>query len=385
MTIVALSSPAPPLPLRSRWTPTPPSASASEEEQPAPVGDDESDPEPGGLVDLVREVVPVLEPVEPFAGEPHAGSGRGGRRAGARSSRAEATGSRPRASASEVALASRAPKTTVAPTRWSRSAKLCSSGRMAASSSGTGLPDHVDDDQHDRRRGQGAEQEPGRGPVQRRELGARAGLAGGDERSAFSAGFAYSTKERSSATVAIAQRTIAAITQPSQTWKASCRIASQIPNPIAPTRPTTVVAVPTIATRLRLSVASGGVDRAERDDDDPGHHERAHERRRASAGGARRSSPRSSSRFLECRSDPVGRHRQAAEADADGVEDGVADRGGDRVAGRLAGTRGPLVRPVDRDHVDRRSLREADDSVVVPVEARHVGAVERDLLVAAPG
>ena len=47
------------------------------------------------------------------------------------------------------------------------------------------------------------------------------------------------------------------ITHPSHTWKASRRIASQIPKLIAPTRPTTVVAVPTIPTRLRLSVAPG--------------------------------------------------------------------------------------------------------------------------------
>ena len=49
-----------------------------EEEQSAPVGDDVADLEPGGLVDLVWKVVPVLEPVEPFAGEPHAGSAREG-------------------------------------------------------------------------------------------------------------------------------------------------------------------------------------------------------------------------------------------------------------------------------------------------------------------
>ena len=59
------------------------------------------------------------------------------------------------------------------------------------------------------------------------------------------------------ATVAMHQRTIAAITQPSQTWNASRKIASQIPKPIAPTRPTAVAAVPTIATRLRLSVSPG--------------------------------------------------------------------------------------------------------------------------------
>ena len=42
-----------------------------EEEQSAPVGDEVADLEPGGLVELVWEVVPVLEAVEPFAGEPH--------------------------------------------------------------------------------------------------------------------------------------------------------------------------------------------------------------------------------------------------------------------------------------------------------------------------
>ena len=66
---------------------------------------------------------------------------------------------------------------------------------------------------------------------------------------AFATGFPYSTKERSSAIVASSQRAIAAITQPSQTWKASRRIVSQIPKPITPTSPTTVVAVPTIPTR----------------------------------------------------------------------------------------------------------------------------------------
>ena len=38
-----------------------------QEEQAAPVGDDEADAEPGGLVDLVGQVVPVLQAVEPFA------------------------------------------------------------------------------------------------------------------------------------------------------------------------------------------------------------------------------------------------------------------------------------------------------------------------------
>ena len=96
---------------------------------------------------------------------------------------------------------------------------------------------------------------------------------------AFSTGFAYSTNERSSATVAMLQRTIAAITQPSHGWKSTRRIASQIPKLIVPTRPTMVAPVATIATRLRLSVASGVSADAQRDDDDPGHHERADERR----------------------------------------------------------------------------------------------------------
>ena len=62
---------------------------------------------------------------------------------------------------------------------------------------------------------------------------------------AFATGFAYSTKERSSATVAISHRERSlSITQPSQSWKSSRRIASQIPKPITPTRPTTVVAGP---------------------------------------------------------------------------------------------------------------------------------------------
>jgi hypothetical protein len=74
---------------------------------------------------------------------------------------------------------------------------------------------------------------------------------------AFSTGFPCSAKERHSATAAMTHRTIAAITQPSHTWKASRRIASQIPKAIAPTSPTTVVTVPTIAMRLRERVSPG--------------------------------------------------------------------------------------------------------------------------------
>ena len=72
------------------------------------------------------------------------------------------------------------------------------------------------------------------------------------------------------------------------------RIASQIPRAIVPRRPTTIATVPTIATRLRLSVASGGVDRAQRDDDDPGHDNAADERGRRQQMKRRRSSPGSS-------------------------------------------------------------------------------------------
>ena len=94
------------------------------------------------------------------------------------------------------------------------------------------------------------------------------------------------------------------------------------------------------------------IGRAERDDNDPGHHKRTHQRRRGQQ--MQRENPvlEAHRRSLEGRFDSVGRHRQAAEADADGVEDGVGDRGGDRVAGRLAGAGGAQVRLVDRDHVD---------------------------------
>ena len=40
------------------------------EEQAAQVGDEESDAEPRGLVDLTGELVPLLQLVEPLAGEP---------------------------------------------------------------------------------------------------------------------------------------------------------------------------------------------------------------------------------------------------------------------------------------------------------------------------
>ena len=71
MTIVALSSAVPLLPLRESADAEAAECEREEEEQSAPVGDDESDLEPGGFVELVWKVVPVLEAVEPFAGEPH--------------------------------------------------------------------------------------------------------------------------------------------------------------------------------------------------------------------------------------------------------------------------------------------------------------------------
>ena len=76
------------------------------------------------------------------------------------------------------------------------------------------------------------------------------------------------------------QRTIAAITQPSHGWKSTRRMASQIPNAIAPSSPKIVAPVATIPTLCRFSVAAGVSAVRERDDDDPRHHERAHERRR---------------------------------------------------------------------------------------------------------
>jgi hypothetical protein len=74
---------------------------------------------------------------------------------------------------------------------------------------------------------------------------------------AFSIGLAYSTNERSSAAVAIAQSTIAAITHPSQGWNSTRRIASQSPTMITPTRPTIVAPVATSPTRWRFNVFSG--------------------------------------------------------------------------------------------------------------------------------
>ena len=73
---------------------------------------------------------------------------------------------------------------------------------------------------------------------------------------------------------------IAAITQPSQGWKASRRIASQIPKAITPTRPTIARRGRDHRDPVRLSVVSGVSAERSRDDDDPGHDERADERRR---------------------------------------------------------------------------------------------------------
>src|SRR5574338_1693694 len=88
----------------------------------------------------------------------------------------------PRPSSRDVAHASRPPKATVAPTRCRRSARLCSSGRMAASTSVTRLPDHVDHDQHDREGCHGPEQKTSPCSVESDELGARTRFGGGDQR-----------------------------------------------------------------------------------------------------------------------------------------------------------------------------------------------------------
>ena len=66
----------------------------------------------------------------------------------------------PCASASELTLASKAPKTIVAPTMWRRTGKTLPAGRIAPSTSSTWLIDHVDYYQHDRYRGGMARRTP---------------------------------------------------------------------------------------------------------------------------------------------------------------------------------------------------------------------------------
>ena len=251
---------------------------SQQEQDPAPVGDDEPDAEPGRVLDLVRKVVPALQLVEPLPGEPHQDQAR----QADEEKREVAEAKQPNLAASQRERSRARQQGAEHDGRADeveQKREVLVGGRIAASISGTRLPDHVDDDQHDRCRREGAQQEPGRRSVQRSELGTRAGLAGSDERSRLSAGFPYSATARTIAAVAMHQRTIAAITQPSHGWKSTRRIASQIPKPMTPTRPThgrgSDHRDPVEAER-RVR----GVGRAQRDDDDPGHDERADERRR---------------------------------------------------------------------------------------------------------
>ena len=97
---------------------------------------------------------------------------------------------------------------------------------------------------------------------------------------AFWAGFAYSRKERTSAAVAIPQRTIAPIAQPCQGRSSGRKIAVQTPRLMVPTRPITIAAVADHDHPVEVERRLWEVDRSHRDYKDPGHDKSPDERGR---------------------------------------------------------------------------------------------------------
>src|SRR5262249_49382991 len=69
-----------------------------------------------------------------------------------------------------------------------------------------------------------------------------------------------------------------------------------------------------------------------------------------------------------------------AQPHAGGVEDGIRDRRRYDRRRRLAGTPWPLPRPVDELDLDLRHIGESPDRIGPPMEARHGGLVEQELL-----
>ena len=83
----------------------------------------------------------------------------------------------------------------------------------------------------------------------------------------------------------------------------------------------------------------------------------------------------------QLRLEPLRRQRRAAQAHAGGVEDGVGERSRDRADRAFAGAGWRQFGAVNQHDVDRLGrLGDVEDRVGEPIDARHFGAVEADLL-----
>ena len=227
------------------------------EEHSAPVRDDEPDPKPGGLGELLGQLVPLLQVVEPLPRQSHQDqarktdeqqrevaepqqpgvAARQQDRGRAREQRAEDDNRTDKVQEQREALLVgpdrgkhlRHPASRSCRPRSARSPPTPRRGATNRSKSGS-TPSTP-------RSARSAQRRPA--PVPSRQA---------------------SRTRRTSATTPPRQRTRArSHRSPSHPTPGtrSRRIASQIPNAIAPNNPTTVVTVPTIPTRLRLSVAPG--------------------------------------------------------------------------------------------------------------------------------
>src|SRR5215204_6276968 len=83
--------------------------------------------------------------------------------------------------------------------------------------------------------------------------------------------------------------------------------------------------------------------------------------------------------------DAVRREGHRAHPDTRGVEDGVADRRRHQADSRLTRARRIFLRAIDQRDLDSRNLRERQNVVAGPVEARHQMVVPGHLLQRATG
>ena len=294
MSMVALSRPVAFLPWRSRYTPTPPSARARRKSRPPQSATMKPMPSQAGWSIWSGRSSQCCRLVEPLPGESHQDqtgeadeqerevaepqqpglAAREEDRGRACEQRAEDDGRADEVQEQREAL-------LVGPDRGEHLRHRAS--RSCRSRSARSRPT----------RGRGAEARSGYGS---RRSALRSGRSGRRRRALVPSRPVSRTRRRSATAPPRrrSHRTIAAITQPSHTWKASRRIASQIPKRDRADQAHHRRHRPHHPDPVRLSVAPGVCAESERDHDDPRHHQRAHERRRASAGAARRSSPRSS-------------------------------------------------------------------------------------------
>src|SRR5262249_14172334 len=87
---------------------------------------------------------------------------------------------------------------------------------------------------------------------------------------------------------------------------------------------------------------------------------------------------------LHCRLDLFRQERHRAETNTDGIEYRVRNRGRHHRSRWFAGTPRLVVRPIDQVDDHLWHLRESDDRIACPIEARHLRAIEGNLLLQRP-